>query len=72
MDEGEGDDVPELPKLPDEFGEITAKSILPEDGFNTRSVMFPTVWPWLFFTSAFINLLALVSCPIRPVGERLV
>jgi len=31
--------------LPEEVLEITAKSILPEDGFNTKSVIEPTVWP---------------------------
>ena len=47
--------------------EITAKSMRPEPGFTTISLMVPRVWPWLLFTSAFMSLLALVSCcPIRP------
>jgi hypothetical protein len=45
VDDGGVDGVVELVKVPDELAEITAKSILPEDGFNTRSEMVPTVWP---------------------------
>jgi hypothetical protein len=53
--------------------EITAKSILPEDGLSRISLIVPKVSPWLLFTSEFISWLALVSCPpMRPAPKRLV
>src|SRR4051812_36797923 len=52
----EGDDGvvldDELEAPADELVERTAKSILPDAGFKIMSLIVPTFWPWLLFTSA--------------------
>lgn len=60
-------ELPELP--PEEVNDRTAKSILPELGLMTTSLIVPNCSPEEDLTSEPVNLLARISCwPMRPVA----